>query len=125
LNEPVEYKNGMLVSPGQVMGITPAMNYGNIILLNGQSALFLNTGGAYISLSAGATVNLKFDNVPSAILEIGYINSAGTKFVYATTVEKVGGVNLSIKVSAAGSYEFYAKNYSSDPITISNGVLLW
>ncbi len=100
---------------------SPSKNGGEVQIINGQQATIGNADDIYFTIENNSKLCFAFENTSAAILEIGYFDDKGNKYIAcASTDGKVSGANINITVEKAGNYKFYVRNFSSDLITIKN-----
>lgn len=88
---------------------------------NGKTVSFLDSSGSMFYVSGGKTVNFSVNLNTSASVQMGYINSNGSKI---RTYSGIGSSHsTSFTIKNTGYYRFYITNKSSDTIRVTGGTI--
>lgn len=87
----------------------------------GKTVSFLDSSGSMFYVSGGTTVSFSVNLNASASVQMGYINSNGSRT--GTYSGNGSSHNTSFTIPVTGYYRFYVTNQSSNTIQITGGTI--
>lgn len=87
----------------------------------GKTVSFLDSSGSMFYVSGGTTVSFSVNLNASASVQMGYINSSGSRT--STYSGNGSSHNTSFTIPVTGYYRFYVTNQSSNTIQITGGTI--